>query len=195
MAVLFVDLRRRPPGPESARWFRAEKDRLYRQHPQSPIPRDRRPTFDGLAYWPYDPEARVLARFVPDEPPRSLGPVGETSLLRIGSLAFTYHDRSAHLGAYWVEGYGGGLLVPFRDATCGTHTYGGGRYVVDSLKSADHGSDAHASTVWLDFNYAYHPSCAYDPTWECPLAPAENRVPCAVEAGERLGTWAETTDA
>jgi uncharacterized protein len=38
----------------------------------------------------------------------------------------------------------------------------------------------------LDFNYAYNPSCAYDPRWSCPLAPPQNRLTMAVEAGERM---------
>jgi uncharacterized protein (DUF1684 family) len=40
--------------------------------------------------------------------------------------------------------------------------------------------------VILDFNYAYHPSCAYDPIWVCPLAPPDSRLPISVEAGEKL---------
>jgi hypothetical protein len=85
-----------------------------------------------------------------------------------------------------MEAYAGGLFVPFRDATSGSETYSGGRYVLDTMKSADLGADADASTVVLDFNYAYHPSCVYDARWVCPLAPPENRLSCAVRAGERL---------
>ena len=63
-------------------------------------------------------------------------------------------------------------------------TYGGGRYLYDTIKGADLGVDE--TSIVLDFNYAYHPSCAYDERWSCPLAPAENRLDFAVEAGERL---------
>ncbi len=65
-------------------------------------------------------------------------------------------------------------------------TYGGGRYLLDTIKSADLGSDIDTATVVLDFNYAYHPSCAYDPRWVCPLAPPDSRLPIAIEAGEQL---------
>ncbi|MDX1605233.1 MAG: DUF1684 domain-containing protein [Candidatus Competibacterales bacterium] len=75
------------------------------------------------------------------------------------------------------------LFLPFLDATSGQGSYGGGRYLYDSIKGADLG--AGADTLVLDFNYAYNPSCAYDPRWVCPLAPPENRLPFAVEAGER----------
>jgi len=82
--------------------------------------------------------------------------------------------------------YAGGLFVPFKDATSGHETYGGGRYLLDTIKSADLGSDAATGTVVLDFNYAYHPSCTYDPRWVCPLAPPDSRLTIPIRAGERL---------
>ena len=85
---------------------------------------------------------------------------------------------------YWVEDYSGGVFVPFGDATNGTDTYGGGRYLLDPAKGADLGHDP--AGVTLDFNFAYHPSCVHDPRWTCPLSPAENRLPLAVRGGERL---------
>ena len=80
--------------------------------------------------------------------------------------------------------YGGGLFLPFRDATSGEQTYGGGRYLLDGAKSADLGGTD--GRLVLDFNFAYHPSCVHDPRWSCPLAPPANTLPFAVEAGERL---------
>jgi uncharacterized protein len=184
VAELFVELRRRPADAATLAWFRDRKDELFRTHPQSPIPPAERPTFGGLAYWPFDPAARALARFTPS-PPLAAGE-GPIAFRRIGRLDFDLAGRPCRLPAFWIEGYAGGLFVPFRDATSGHETYGGGRYLVDSIKSADLGSDAAAGTVVLDFNYAYHPSCAYDPRWVCPLAPPSSRLPVAVRAGERL---------
>ncbi|HET6230785.1 MAG TPA: DUF1684 domain-containing protein, partial [Longimicrobiaceae bacterium] len=74
--------------------------------------------------------------------------------------------------------------LPFADATSGVDTYGGGRYLYDTIKGADLG--AHERTIVLDFNFAYNPSCAYDERWSCPLAPAENRLGFEVRAGERV---------
>jgi hypothetical protein len=104
---------------------------------------------------------------------------------RIGTLTFELYQRQFQLPALWIDGYAGGLFVPFKDATSGQQTYGGGRYLLDTIKSADLSSDAREATVILDFNYAYHPSCAYDPVWVCPLAPPESHLPIRVEAGER----------
>jgi uncharacterized protein (DUF1684 family) len=87
---------------------------------------------------------------------------------------------------YWIDVYGGGVFLPFRDATAGTETYGAGRYLLDTVKGADLGGSD--SRLILDFNYAYHPSWAYDARWSCPLAPPENRLDVAVRAGERLSS-------
>ena len=88
------------------------------------------------------------------------------------------------LAVYWLADYAGGIFIPFRDATSGDESYGAGRYLWDSAKGADLGSEADLLT--LDFNYAYHPSCVQDPRWSCPLAPQENWLPVPVRAGERL---------
>ena len=88
------------------------------------------------------------------------------------------------LEVFWLDAYSGGVFLPFRDATAGKTTYGGGRYLLDTAKSADLG--AIGDELVLDFNFAYHPSCHYDPKWVCPLAPLGNRLEVAIEAGERM---------
>jgi uncharacterized protein len=189
-AELFAEVRRRPATAETATWFRAEKDTLFRDHPMSALPPERRAGFAGLAYWPHDPAGRVVARFTtaPEEP--ATVPLSrddeQMAFSRVGWLDFDLAGAACRLGAFWIHGYAGGLFVPFRDATSGRETYGAGRYALDTIKSADLGSDARAGTVVLDFNYAYHPSCAYDPRWACPLAPPENRLDVPVRFGERL---------
>ena len=88
------------------------------------------------------------------------------------------------LEVYWLAEYSGGVFLPFRDATGADETYGGGRYLLDTAKGADLGSAADGELI-LDFNFAYNPSCHYDPRWNCPLSPAANRLPVRIEAGER----------
>ena len=186
VAELFAELRRRSADAETLAWFRGQKDELFCTHPQSPIPLADREKFKGLSYWPFDPAARVVAKFIAlDQEP--LPTVGDVAFRRIGTLEFGYHNEALTLAAFWIEGYAGGLFVPFKDGTSGTETYGGGRYLLDTIKSADLGSDASNSTVVLDFNYAYHPSCTYDPIWVCPLAPPDSRLAIPLRAGERLG--------
>src|SRR5207302_8005988 len=170
--------------------WRAARDRLFREHPESPIPPADRARFTGLRWFPPDPAYRVPARLEPgDGKALDIDTGGEDGVVRyrrVGALAFRLHGRDCSLPVLALVAYGGGLFVPFRDATSGRETYGGGRYLVDTIKSADLGSDAVADEVRLDFNYAYHPSCAYDPVWVCPLAPPDSRLPIPIHAGEQL---------
>ncbi len=186
MAELFVELRRRVPDAATLAWFRVAKNALFKDHPQSPIPLAERDIFRGLLYWPFDPAMRVQAHFVCIEMTEMRGAAGEVAFSRIGHLEFELQGQQLSLAALWIEGYAGGLFVPFTDATTGHQTYGGGRYLLDTIKSADLGSDAATDTVVLDFNYAYHPSCTYDPRWVCPLAPPDSRLALPIYAGERL---------
>ncbi len=98
-------------------------------------------------------------------------------------VRFALAGREHTLSAFWLDQYGGGLFLPFRDATAGTSTYGGGRYLLDTAKSADLGTEE--GRLVLDFNFATHPSCVHDPRWSCPLAPPGERLDVAIEAGER----------
>jgi uncharacterized protein len=91
---------------------------------------------------------------------------------------------SGEVTLYWIGGYGGGVFLPFRDATSGAGTFAGGRYLLDTIKGADLGRDGAGAAI-LDFNFAYNPSCAYSERWTCPLAPPGNRLPAPVRAGER----------
>ena len=108
------------------------------------------------------------------------------SFRRIGHVRLSGPLGSHSLAVFWIDAYGGGLFLPFRDATSGNETYGAGRYLLDTIKGADHGGDAANSTLVIDFNLAYHPSCTYDPRWSCPLAPPENVLTLPVRVGERL---------
>jgi uncharacterized protein len=171
------------------RW-RAERDLLFRTHPQSPLMHDARASFAGLSYFDYDPAARVTAAVEPADPESydiatSGQDGGAYRFTRIGVAAFRLNGSDLALELYWLEGYGGGLFVPFRDATSGSETYGAGRYLLDTVKGADLGSLDDGRLVF-DFNFAYQPSCSYDPRWVCPLAPPPNRLTVPVRAGERV---------
>ena len=102
---------------------------------------------------------------------------------RRGRSSFELAGEPRALELYWLQGYGGGVFLPFGDATNGLETYGSGRYLLDSVKGADLGMAG--ERIVLDFNFAYNPSCSYDPRWACPLTPPENRLPIEITAGER----------
>jgi uncharacterized protein (DUF1684 family) len=173
------------PERAAARW-RAARDELFAEHPQSPLAPARRADFRGLPYFPFDPAARVIATVVPAQRRRlEVGAsTGEPmAFVRFGLARFELAGAACQLELYWLEAYGSGLFVPFADATSGHETYGGGRYLLDTVKGADLGG-AEGKLV-LDFNLAYNPSCAYDPRWACPLTPPANRLHVPVPAGER----------
>ncbi len=106
----------------------------------------------------------------------------------MGQLAFALQGQECKLTILSLVQYAGGLFVPFRDATSGHETYGGGRYLFDTAKDTDGlvlEITAGSSDVVIDFNYAYNASCAYSPRWACPLAPPENHLAVEVRAGEK----------
>lgn len=175
-------------APERA-WLEwtAGRDALFAEHASTPIAPTERSGFTALSYFDYDPAFRVLARVIPTAPSTvAIGTSDEGAVQgeRFGRAAFELADAEHALDLYWLTGYGGGLLIAFADQTSGGETYGGGRYLLDTIKGADLG--AVGERLVLDFNFAYHPSCCYDPRWSCPLATRANRLAVRVQAGERL---------
>jgi uncharacterized protein len=198
-----VDWRRRVGDlyrlPSYVEW-RAARDVLFREHPQSPIPVSERAAFAGLLWFPYDAAHRVEAVWTAGDGSRlEIDTGGEDGVVvyrRAGVLRFSMGGVALQLTAFRQLGYGGGLFIPFADATSRHETYGAGRYLADTVKNTDRhclvvtpGSDR----VSLDFNFAYNPSCVYDARWACPLAPPENRLAVAIRAGEQV--WKPHTPA
>jgi uncharacterized protein len=168
------------------RW-QATRAHLFREHPESPVPARERGDYTGPHLYPYDRSWSVTATVQPVEPQRLeivTSNVETMAFRRFGLAHFVHDGHDLSLELYWLEGYGGGLFVPFADATSGRETYGAGRYLLDTVKGADLGQQD--GRLFLDFNFAYQPSCAYDPRWTCPLAPPANRLSVPVRAGERV---------
>jgi uncharacterized protein (DUF1684 family) len=167
--------------------WRAGRDRLWAGHDQSPLPPHERARFHALDYFDYDPAARVLGELRAEEQRGyEIATSGEAPyhFIRFAVVAFELYGHDLELELFWLDAYGGGLFLSFADATSGSATYGAGRYLLDTVKGADLGMID--GRLVLDFNFAYNPSCAYDPRWVCPLAPMANRLPVAIEAGERF---------
>ncbi len=108
-------------------------------------------------------------------------------MVQAGLVAVPFPSGTRRLPLHRLDDYAGGLFLPFGDTTNGAATYRAGRYLLDTAKGADLGGDPASGTLVLDFNFAFHPSCAWDPRWACPLAPPEARLDFAIQAGERLG--------
>jgi uncharacterized protein (DUF1684 family) len=186
IAGLYAEIRSAADREAGWRRWTEERARLFRGHPQSPVPASDRATYSGPHVYDHDPNWRVLASVEGAEAARFELPTNSRELMsftRFAVARFTVGGNQLRLDLYWLEGYGGGLFVPFADLTSSTETYGAGRYVLDTIKGADLGLQD--GRLVLDFNYAYQPSCSYDPRWSCPLAPPANRLPVPVRAGER----------
>jgi uncharacterized protein len=168
--------------------FKKTRDDLFANHSQSALDDEQKKSFQGLGYYDYNPAYRVLAQLIPDEIQQEYtidtGDDDTVTTRQIGTIEFKLPNGSGSLAVFWIRAYGGGIFIPFRDKTNQKTSYGGGRYLYDTIKGADLGTEG--EDLLLDFNYAYHPSCYYNPRWTCPLAPMQNRLSFAIEAGEQL---------
>ncbi|AZQ15045.1 DUF1684 domain-containing protein [Halorubrum sp. PV6] len=169
---------------ERLRANRREKDEFFAEHPQSPIPPERRDGFEGLDYFEPDPDYRVEATVTVHDDPEPVEMETTASnpvrYLRIVTFAFEVDGEEHALAGYRQAGEEGAIFVPFRDKTTGQQTYHNGRYM--ELEPDEAVADGDAVTV--DFNLAYNPFCAYSETFSCPLPPEENWLEIVVPAGE-----------
>jgi uncharacterized protein (DUF1684 family) len=161
---------------------RAEKDAEFQKSPD-PVPDNRKAELLPLAYFPIDPAYSVPAALKPSTDdsvvpmPTSTG--AQRQMRRAGTLEFLLKGQPLKLTAFVEVGAPdmNRLFVPFSDMTSGTETYPAGRYLdLDRSKTG---------VYVIDFNRAYHPYCYYNPTWDCPYPPAENRLKLPVRAGEK----------
>ncbi|MCC3269516.1 DUF1684 domain-containing protein [Arthrobacter gengyunqii] len=172
--------------------WRAERDRLFAEHPASPLKPRAREHFRGLEVAPYDPDLRSDALIDDDGAGARMdvptGTDGVVPFVRMGTVAV---DGVGRLAVWRLASYGGGIFLPVRDALSGTDggSYGGGRYLLDTIKGADLGQGAAPASLVLDFNFLYNPSCAYDEAWACPLPGPDNRTDVPLRVGEMYAEY------
>ena len=166
----------------------ATRDDLFANHPQSALDDEQKTNFMGLYYYEYDPAYDVIGEFNPDVEPKEyhvdVGDDGKIHYKRVGEVSFTLPTGTGTLSVFWIMGYGGGIFIPFGDATNKQTTYGAGRYLYDTIKGADLGQ--RNNKLIMNFNYAYNPSCSYNYRWVCPLAPPESKVDFEIPVGEKV---------
>lgn len=166
--------------------WRRTRDELFATHPSTPLLPDDLAVFTGLPVTPYDPDWRFEVSVTPTDPRHMDFETGTDGVVPFDLVGIAEIPGVGSLDVWKLGSYGGGLFVPVKDALAGLPggTYGGGRYLIDTIKGADLASGATDSLV-LDFNFSYNPSCAYHPEWACPLAQAGNRVGVEIPVGER----------
>ncbi|RYP88883.1 DUF1684 domain-containing protein [Nocardioides guangzhouensis] len=182
--ALYAAVRCEPEPAAAHDLWRRGRDELFAGHPASPLLPDQRVGFDGLTVAPYDPAWRFEVEVRPAAATPWEVQTGSDGVVRFERLGVASLPGVGDLDVWRLTSYGGGVFVPLRDGSCGNPGggYGGGRYLLDTVKGADLGGDR--GRLVLDLNFAYAPSCAYDPAWACPLAPAGNTVGVEVPVGE-----------
>lgn len=173
------------PAGAHAVWVQ-RRDELFADHPASPLDAATRASFGGLDVAPYDASFRFEVEVRPATRQRldvSTGTDGVVTFERFGSVEL---PGLGSLALWALQGYGGGLFLPVRDALAGRPggTFGGGRYLLDTIKGADLGTTR--GLLVVDLNFAYNPTCAYEPAWACPLATRANTLTAEVPVGERV---------
>ena len=140
-----------------------------------------RSTFAGIESYPADQKWRVEARFEPYNPPKKMPIVNvlgmESGEESPGSVAFEVDGKAYRLDAIKEKGEPK-LFMIFADNTSGKDTYPAGRYLYVDPPDAE-------GRIIIDFNKAYSPPCAFTKFATCPLPPKQNRLPFAIEAGEK----------
>ena len=158
--------------------FRTEKDDFFRAGNQSPLAVEQQRSFKGLQYYPENPALRlelVLERYSkPAEVVLATSTGDEREYLQVGQVRFDVDGQEAILQVF-EDDYG--FFLPFSDATSPDETYGAGRYLEPHEIRSD--------ILYVDFNLAYNPYCAYNERWSCPLPPSANRLKVRIEAGEK----------
>jgi len=165
--------------------WRRTRDELFAEHPSSPLLPEDRADFTGLPTRPYEPGWRFELPLLAAPDAQLDVETGTDGIVPFERIGLVDVPGVGTLDVWRLTSYGGGIFVPVKDALAGKHggTYGGGRYLLDTIKGADLGRGG--ADLVLDFNFAYNPSCAYDPAWACPLAPAGNTVMVDIPVGER----------
>lgn len=145
--------------------------------------------FAFLRFYEPDEKFKVECTFIatkkgkPFELPTSAGKT--KTYVKFGELRFEIDGQKHKLAVYQslslkaMPQYRDYLFVPFKDMTNGKESYGGGRYLDLRMK------DIENDKIYLDFNKAYNPYCAFSAGYSCPIPPKENHLKTAIEAGEK----------
>ena len=163
---------------------RQEKNLTFRGSQGSPLEDADRTKFDSLQYYTPDIIYRVDADYrgftKPDTVQMPMNTGEAEPYLKYASATFNLEGQKHSLILYLkVNTTDSSLFVPFNDATNGTETYEGGRFL-DVAKP-----EIGANIITLDFNKAYNPFCVYNYNYSCPVPPRSNRLAIPVRAGEK----------
>ena len=172
--------------------WKDKREKLFKFHPESPTfdPKKQSGFNDAPVLYSYNQKFSLFSKFelISNSEIIELN-TDENSITRLKPFIKTTNLKDflgIELTVFKIEGYGGGLFLPFTDTGCksgGAH-YEGGRYLIDTVKGADLG-ELKTDELRLDFNFSYNPSCSYNSKWTCPILKDYNRISILVDAGEK----------
>ena len=173
------------PREQKVLEWRKEQDNFFKTHQRSPLLPKEKSHFRGLKYYPADSRyffSGKIERFVlhinnPNYYATFLTNKGMNKrYIRYGKFRFHLDGKDWVIEIYKsiLSDY---LFIPFKDLTNGKETYEGGRYIDAEILDG--------YQMILDFNMAYHPLCAYNDKFVCPIPPRENFLGVQIKAGER----------
>ena len=165
--------------------FQKQQNSFFKDASKSPLKSKDLKAFDGLEFFPIDSTFVVEAYLnrTPNTPFFDM----KTTTNRVtkervfGVLSFTINNESYKLNVYQSapdldsDAESDYLFLPFLDATNGTETYGGGRYIDLTIPEGN--------LITVDFNKSYNPYCAYNEKYSCPIVPRENYLSLKMNAG------------
>ena len=164
---------------------RKEQNEKFNDPKESPLTKKDRTTFKELKYFPLNEDYKVKAKLTVNSNPQLFKMPTSTDRLPVystyGEISFEVNGKQLSLQVYQnqkllsVEGYEDYLFIPFADETNGDETYGGGRYLDFRMHKTEE--------VFIDFNKAYNPYCAYSDRYSCPKVPEANQLTIRIEAG------------
>ena len=165
---------------KSIKNLRSDKDSYLKKDTASPI--EDKIKFTGLKYFDVNPDFKITGKIDRVTSGQTInitmsgGEVEEYEAY--GNVKFGIEGVKCALKIFKTPE--GNLFLPFKDLTSNKETYGAGRYLDFGV------NEVNGNEIMIDFNKAYHPYCAYNHTFTCPVPPAENTLNVAVKAGEKL---------
>jgi uncharacterized protein (DUF1684 family) len=180
-----VDPLKSIPQDQQVLEWRKERDEFFKTHARSPLTPKEKKNFKGLKYFSFDSKYVIyteIERYIfhinnPRYYATFLTNKGTNKrYIRYGRIHFRLDNKDYSLEVY-KSILSDSLFIPFKDETNGKETYEGGRYIDAEILPG--------YKMVLDFNMAYHPSCAYNEKFICVLPPRENVLAIPIRAGER----------
>lgn len=164
---------------------RSDKNQQFATN-EAPLTEEQHQNFTGLKYYPINFDFKLIGELIPNPRPQTVVlEQGDTmtQMIKYGQVQFSIDEQPMKLTVFKPvpdpllesEDY---MFVPFFDATSGSETYEGGRYVYPEIDES--------GNLVLDFNQASNPYCAYNHKYNCVVPPAENTIAIEIKAGEKV---------